>query len=902
MSKNLDNLRTAANAVIATKSPLTPDLIRTTIETFRVVYPDVTDSEAERLAQEFETQHDVTMQFGESLRYEHEPWLAARKVHIEPYYWNRYKRLLVEQRQFSSHVVDNLDRETDRILDFLGDPERADPWDRRGLVFGHVQSGKTANYIGLISKAADAGYKFIVIIAGVHNNLRHQTQSRIDEGFIGRDSSPLSFQGEQKYIGVGKYDRTQIPVSLTRSHRDFNKDTASSVMGMSLKTFNVPVVCVIKKNCHTLQNLTDWLEETSTGATQGLVKEPMLLIDDEADNASINTRYNKEEISTINRQIRHLLTLFARSCYVGFTATPFANIFIDPDTENAMLQDDLFPRHFIVSLEPPSNYFGANRVFLQKPNHIVRHITDNEDCLPLKHKIDWEVIRIPLSLTEAIRTFVVARALRLVRGHGSHHCSMLVNASRFPNVQRQLRNAIEDAVECIQHSARIYGCLSPDQVNDPEMEALKQTWKDVYAQTADTPDWPTVQQHLYQAAAPIQVIEVNSNAHEPLNYADYKNGLSVIAVGGYSLSRGMTLEGLIISYFLRSSRMYDTLMQMGRWFGYRDEYDDLCRVWMPEEDEGLYEHITESIEELREELRLMSVQGATPREFGLKVRSHPGTLIVVTARNKMGSGQSITMKIGLANRFCETATLKRDSDSLATNRRAVRHLVSRLETAGYPLSKEKNDDYGWILTGTPVAPIMDFISEFQNHPSFNLTDPSSVKQYIRERSKTELQTWDILFASLKQESTLQDNSLGITINCQIRTAGNRSDTNTIHVTNKQRVASRGIEKVGLSPDIIKEAERKYRQSRGALNGLDNMNYPDLIYRAERKYPLLIIHLLKIKPEPGGIEHEEPVIAWSISFPQTKMEEERVDYVVTTSWWHEHYTADIDEEETFDNDI
>ncbi len=901
MSNNLDKLRTAANALIAEESPLTPDRIRTIIKDFRTLYSDVTDSEAECLAQEFETQHDVTMQFGEILvGDEHEPWFNARRADIDFYYWRRYKRLLVEKKRFSSHVVDNLDRETDRILDFLGDPDRTDPWDRRGLVFGHVQSGKTANYTGLISKAADAGYKFIVIIAGLHNNLRHQTQSRIDEGFIGQDStSPLS-QSVQRYIGVGKYDSTQIPVSLTGSHRDFNRMTASSVMGMSLRNFNVPVVCVIKKNFHTLQNLTEWLKETSTGATQGLVHEPMLLVDDEADNASINICYGQEKVSTINRQIRRLLQLFVRSCYVGFTATPFANIFIDPDTEDKMLQDDLFPRHFIVSLEPPSNYFGANQVFLQKSNRIVKHITDNEDCLPLKHTKNWEVIGIPPSLTEAIRTFVVARALRLVRGHGTHHCSMLVNASRFNNVQRQLRNKIQSTVECIQHSTRIYGCLPPDQVNDLEMEALKQIWKDVYTHTEDIPDWPTVQQHLYQAAAPIQVIEVNSTANEPLNYAAYRNGLSVIAVGGYSLSRGMTLEGLMISYFLRSSMMYDTLMQMGRWFGYRDGYYDLCRIWMPEEAEGWYEHISDSIEELREELRLMAVQGATPREFGLKVRSHPDTLIV-TARNKMGSGQSITLKIGLANRFCETAILKRDPSSLETNRQAVRHLVKRLEAAGHHLSKEKKDSHGWLLTGTPVTLIMDFISEFQNHPDSNLTDPSSVRQYIRERSKKELQTWDILFASLKQESELQDHSLGIKINCQTRTPGNRSDANTIHVTNKQRVASRGVEKVGLSPDIVKEAEHRYRQSRGSTNDRNNTNYPDRIYRAERKRPLLIIHLLKIKSEPGGIEHEKPIIAWSLSFPQTKMEEERVEYVVNTSWWHEHYPVAIDEE-TSDNDI
>lgn len=900
MAEGLDDLKSAVGAVIAKVAELTPAVIRETIKRFRLIYPGVTDEEAESLALHFETQHDVTMNLGDVLEdNEFTPWLNSRKPDIDPYYWERYKRLLVEDRELSADVVRKLDQETDRILDHLEDPSRPGSWDRRGLVVGHVQSGKTTNYIGLISKAADAGYKLIVVIAGIHNNLRQQTQSRIDEGFIGRDSSrELSLSGQQN-IGVGNYNSIRRPVTFTTSIKDFNKQTATAI-GVPLQTLTEPAIFVVKKNAHTLKNLLEWLADNSARGLDTKLTESMLLIDDEADNASINIRHGKDEVSTINRRIRQLLQLCQRSCYVGFTATPFANIFIEPDTDNEMLQEDLFPRHFIVSLEPPSNYCGANRIFQQDSTSFIRHIEDNEDYLPLIHQIDWQVVGLPSSMIQALRAFVVACAIRLVRGHDQEHCSMLVNTSRFTDVQSQLRYEIQSVLERIQDSIRIYGDLPSDQaLKDPEMLHLHRTWQCLYQQSCD---WPALQTQLRNAAISIRVVEVNSRSTEPLDYSRYKNGLRVIAVGGYSLSRGLTLEGLLVSYFLRNSMMYDTLMQMARWFGYRDGYEDLCRVWMTEEAEGWYEHIAESIEELRVDFRTMAARGATPEEFGLKVRSHPDTLIV-TARSKMGSGQRVTVNIGLANRFCETALLKRDQASLDMNRQAAIDLGTRLKMAGYPVSHAKKTNRGWLLESVPVNPVVEFIREFQNHPGSNLTDTASVRRYIAKRDRHELNKWDILFASVNRKDQLVDCSLGIRINCQTRTAGKKSDSNSLYITNKQRVASRGTEKIGTTSSKIERAEREFRESLKRF-GYQNttINYPDRIYRAVRDRPLLIVHLLRILPEPNGVEHGTPVVAWGISFPQTKICEETVQYYVNSQWWFENHREDLDEEEMGGDDV
>ena len=900
MDSQLNKLRVSVGALLALESQLTPELIRETIERVRLLYSDVEDGEAARLAREFETQHDVTMENGKFIfESGHESWLYDRKHEIEPRYWNRYRQLLIQEKRFSSNVINSLDDDTDQILDSLEDPLKGGSWDRRGLVVGHVQSGKTANYIGLICKAADAGFKFIVVIAGLHNRLRNQTQARIDEGFIGRDSSRLLNQSTKKDIGVGKYDKTKTPVALTRSLKDFNRQTATSVVGMSLGTFNVPVVCVVKKNAHSLKNLTEWLKETSTKEGKGLVNEPMLLIDDEADNASINIRYQKDEVSTINRQIRELLNLFECSGFVGYTATPFANIFIEPDTDDEMLQADLFPQHFIVCLEPPSNYFGAQKVFLGKSENVVKYITDNEEWLPSNHKIDWDLQRLPPSMIQAIRTFVVSCAIRLARRHGKVHCSMLVNASRFISVQHQMKNEISNVLGRIRQSVRIHAALNTEEATkDPEMAALRQTFEGVYGISSMSVDWTSLQGHLVKAVASIKVIEVNGHSRDSLNYSENRNGLSVIAVGGYSLSRGLTLEGLTVSYFLRNSMMYDTLMQMGRWFGYRNQYEDLCRIWMLEEAEGWYEHISESIEELREELREMAAVDATPRDFGLRVRSHPDALIV-TARNKMGSGRQVRVRIGLSNRFCETAVLSRDEFSLSSNLAAVQRLGQRLENSGSQVSAAVKCRHGWLLTEVSPDPVLDFLGEFQNHQGFNLTDPAPIREYIEKRREAELKSWDILFASLKDGKGLTDQSLlGIKINCQSRTAGWKSDCRTLFVTNKQRVASRGVEQVGLCPDAIKAVQKRYCESIGTtLEDSSQPNYPDRIYRAVRKRPLLVIHLLDIQlGRPDDIEHSAPVVAWSISFPISELKGETVEYFVNDPYWKELYQMETDGDE------
>ena len=292
MNDPLATLESMVAAALANQQGPTSEGIRELINSVRQMqrFETVTEEDAERLAKRFEERVSITQHLGSVLiERGHQPWLDAARARIDPFYWNRYRQHLI-QEGFPNAGITTLDDVTDRVLGLMQDPLRDGPWDRRGMVVGHVQSGKTANYIGLMCKAADAGYKLIVIIAGVHNNLRSQTQRRIDEGFVGRDSARLLSKRDDMFVGVGRFDQMRRPVTFTNTLRDFNKMTATGV-GLPLKDLTEPAVFVIKKNSSTLKNLIEWLTEHSSRGGVQSIDEPMLLIDDEADNASINIRH-----------------------------------------------------------------------------------------------------------------------------------------------------------------------------------------------------------------------------------------------------------------------------------------------------------------------------------------------------------------------------------------------------------------------------------------------------------------------------------------------------------------------------------------------------------------------------------------------------------------------------------
>jgi hypothetical protein len=857
------------------------------------------ESDIEFVTRRLEEKFDTSMSLG-TMFYkieDYRPWLDDKKGDIDWYYRDRFLRFL-DQEKFPPRVIQSIDYITDQILDHLENPSKEGPWKRRGLVVGHVQSGKTINYTALINKASDCGYRVIIVLAGLLNSLRDQTQERLDEGFIGFSTK------NKHYFGVGNFDNQRKPASFTTSETDF-KSVIANAVGVGLADLKEPVILVIKKHKNTLENLIDWLKFNNP---HNLDKYPMLLIDDEADNASVNTSKDPTLATTINRKIRELISLFSQSTYLGYTATPFANVFIDPDSEDKMIGDDLFPEDFILSLDPPSNYLGATRIFTQESDlDILKIVDDFQDVLPLKHKKDHDPGFLPESLENAIIEFVIARAIRLLRGHQGKHHSMMINATRFTIVQGNIKLLVKAFLRQLQDSILNYYRLdSGIALQDSVISRIFDIWDTEFSESRA--DWEEVQMMLKESVSKIGVIEVNSSSNaEPLDYSKerHPNGRSVIAIGGMSLSRGLTLEGLMVSYFLRNSIMYDTLMQMGRWFGYRPGYEDLCRIHMTAEAQGWYTHISTATEELRNEFRQMNAKKMTPRDFGLCVRNHPDSLIV-TARNKMRTGRKVLREVSLDGRLVETAVLIDNISTINFNIQLLNSFISEIRDIKEPLDLGSDAEafalagssgYLWQMIGCDQ--IVSFIKNFRNHNASILTEATPLITHIEKLRNEGIEQWDVLLASNARKKGKPEDVAAYSVYKQKRAVNRPSFAGLAINGDRRRVGYASQEAIGLDKNRVQESVKEY-----LTKNTDKESAPASVYRELREEltnrPLLLLHLLDCHHENQTESiHENGAVAYGISFPGsplTRRPERLVEYIVNTTWWRNQYADVLEEEE------
>jgi hypothetical protein len=543
-------------------------------------------------------------------------------------------------------------------------------------VVGHVQSGKTGNYSALVCKAADAGYRFFVIIAGDKNNLRNQTQDRINETFIGECDG-----NKQCGVGIGDSNKKKKPVSLTLETGDFDAKTAERLAPLNLDNLSAPIVLVIKKNASILSNLTEWLERNYKNV---ISEHAMLVIDDESDYASVNTKKASDPTS-INSKIRTLLSLFHKRAYVAYTATPYANIFIDYKAENSQYGKDLFPKDFLYTLDAPTNYFGGKEVFIKNPDRYLVKIDDHQDILPVKHKIDDHLESLPLSLYDAIRVFLINVSIRNLRGHNNKHNSMLIHVSRFTIMHITVASEVEEYISSIKKAVVSFARLPSYRQESEHFKDLETTFNKQYV-NKDIEleyDWSEVLDSLHQCIETIIIRQVHAKKTIPLEYNDLQP-VNVIVVGGTSLSRGYTLEGLSVSYFLRGTMFYDTLMQMARWFGYRSGYQDLCRIYMTLDMMDNFTHIYEATKELFDSFIEMADQKKTPYDFGLAVVEHPSSALQVTARNKMNNTSQKDVAMRLEGLLKETAWIGKEQKDIDSNLKTVSDFVLDLNKKSNP--------------------------------------------------------------------------------------------------------------------------------------------------------------------------------------------------------------------------
>lgn len=639
-----------------------------------------------------------------------EPWFLGPNESTSSH-WKKLCGILTAERGWSDDMIESLNESSNSVISKLANPTYEKQLHVKGLVLGYVQSGKTANYSAVITKALDAGYKFIIVLAGIHNNLRYQTEVRLRQEI------------------VGPSDEKADPITRMDKNGDFDGKIAQSV-NRTLGSKDGFGIAVLKKNATVLRKFNSWLSEAKDDV---LTDCKVLIIDDESDQASINTKKNPELDSTaINKQIKEIIKRFRIVSYVGYTATPFANILID-----STIEEDLFPKDFIVSLKKPVSYIGAEEIFGSidgsgdhKAGYPLVKSINSLDDLTNERDIDEEVSELTYSMKYAIDTFILAGALRISRNIYKH-ISMLFHCSHLNAEQAELHRLIEEYLRTRKFAIK--------KSSEEELRFFKDLYQkefrpisiEMKKEPDDLSD-SNLLSNLKLFLEKTQVILDNSQSDLRLSFETDFWG---IVVGGNTLSRGLTIEGLTVSYFVRSSKMYDSLMQMGRWFGYRPGYLDLKRIFITDNLRSQFINLATVENEIREEIKVMVENGDTPLDFRIRVRQEQG--MTITAKNKMGT--AVSTEDNLSHSFIQTRFLSIDNKVCETNIKAVNNLVQKLGKIGINKKYGHFDNFrkSPIYIGARTELISQFLDEFSLSEGNTRANAKIIQGYINNNSKLE---------------------------------------------------------------------------------------------------------------------------------------------------------------------
>ncbi len=649
-------------------------------------------------------------------------------------HWSLLRSVLrTKTSPWSDDMLRSLDFSSTSVVAQLAPPRSESSYRVKGLVLGYIQSGKTANFSAVIAKAIDAGYRLVIVLSGLHNNLRLQTQERLSEELVRPNESACT---------------TLTSVDAKGDFEKRQKVTANRALG----TKDGFTLVVLKKNTYVLRNFISWLSE----ATQDVIQScPTLIIDDESDQGSVNTKKPEEEPSAINEKIRAICEKFRVASYVGYTATPFANVLID-----ASVGSDLFPRDFIVSLEKPPTYFGPEELFGRDAVNglppepgipIIRNVPEHESSTvaptkkaALQSRSDSELL-VP-SLIEAIDSFILASAARASRGQWKQHATMLLHTSHLIDYQQRMKKVLDDYL--FELKANI-------DENVPGLkDRLETLWINDFVKVsnlftgAPIPSFDNVFKDVLKLIPKIELILENSSSEERLSFRG-SDPLKAIVIGGNTLSRGLTLEGLTTSYFVRNSKGYDTLLQMGRWFGFRPGYVDLTRIYVTPELKSKFFHLAIVEQEVRDEIKIMAANQERPIDVGLRIRKHPS--MSVTSSYKMRNAREAGLTYSgtkLQARYVQFANKK----LLAANSKAVDQLVQELEKHGIQAGKSGFKDYEHSILFRKCQPefILRFIERYNFSPANTKFSSQSLISYLTDQTaQGELDDWSVAIIGIK---------------------------------------------------------------------------------------------------------------------------------------------------------
>lgn len=758
--------------------------------------------------------------------------------------WPALEHYLLEGKDepWDKGVVKSVDDASSKILSNCHPPGKAE-FATRGLVLGHVQSGKTANFTALIAKAADVGYRVFIVLSGLYNSLRKQTQKRLDQELVNLNP-----------------DRW---LSLTDRDRDFGDQTLNADFvvqdgGNSALLGGVQhrSLIVLKKNHRRLERLIRWLRSAEPSLLRAC---PVMVIDDEADQASINASRYEHERTRINELLIELLSILPRHAYVGYTATPFANVLVDPGTD-----EGLYPRHFIVTLPKPDSYFGAEKLFGRSamtewseeegadPIDVIRHVDDDEvsHVRPLSAAAvdEFEPALVP-SLDESLRYFWLACAARRVRGQGDDHTTMLVHTHQRIAVHERFLPLVVDARDRVRDSLK--------RGERAEWEEMEELWEREYARAPADPAFPDrtlfndLRGELIGVLEDCEVVVENGESEDRL---DFDNDRRIrIVIGGTTLSRGLTLEGLVVSYFVRSARAYDTLLQMGRWFGYRQGYEDLPRIWITEDLEKDFRTLALVEAEIRADIQRYENTGMTPEQLAVRIRVHP--TLAVTSRYKMTAAQ--TVKVSYAGTRVQTTAFHHDNaDVLQSNLQGTRKFLSSAAPeaddfqVGEPLPRGRA-----LLEGVSGSEVLDFLSEYRFHSGNRQFAEGHVLEYIRRRlAGGGLKKWNVGVVGRGSQLNESEEDIGLGF--------------SVYPVTRTRLASQ--------PDYA---------DIGVLTSAPDFEL-DIDPDEERERPLLLVYVIDKDSEPSkqaegsrrSLDAEEHVVGLALSIPSTDPDLDRASYV------------------------
>lgn len=864
------------------------DVVQTAKALFPIVLPNLVATEehnpiVKAVVSRYESEVGIITYDPEFIDIDREAkyWLYKEKERIQHPFFDRYK-LYLSNNGFEPKVITNIETTCEQILARCANPKTtALSEKKKGLVVGDVQSGKTANYLGLINMAYDYGYRIVVLLAGTTNSLREQTQKRTDSGVIGARSETIGNTIE--FIGVGLNTNEHFAVPFTNQINDFKKFVQKNY-NVAIADINKPVVLVVKKVKSVLESVAERLQYELSD--KGLDCKSILIIDDEADNASISTAKDPDKPTAINRCIRDIFNKFPIASYVGYTATPFANIFINPKDDESYL--DLFPSDFIAQLHAPSTYFGGRLVFPADGtrSRYVRLISESEDSfLPVVHDKYVQYPAMAKSLVEAINSFVICNVIRTLRGQGLKHRSMMINITRYNDTQALIWERVNEYLEKLKNDI--------EQLSDmPVAEFIKNRYcnalyelytKDEFfkiiregnSEEAEGPiPWEQIQSGLYDEIKKIIVVVINSrngqmNNLDPsgskkrFDYDDKKDeGARVIAIGGMVLSRGLTLEGLMISYYSRHAGAYDTLLQMCRWFGYRPRYMDLCRIYLSQISIDQFDAVLSATEDLKTQFGEMKLRDKKPSDFGIMIKECPDTLettLLITSRNKMRGTETFVRSLNYSGVYADTSKMDKDPAVNKHNIEAFRRFCKNVEFKWVSKDGNPNSHRYYMAQNVSQHYIAQLFKDIRIPIENKKFNTAGLAEYTEDSDK--YPWWDVVIANGSQK----DGKQFMDVYPVVRSFHTRSETDFIRIGgSNNRVLDPGQLNAGL---WYKEGE--------ALSAKE--------YLKHRKTPILVVFPIALnevsqedtedeaiyKAKAKAAFEGEVLLAFSYAFPDTE---------------------------------